>query len=283
MTINARSRPVFILVLALLCLMISPVQAQGFSTVKTVQGKLVVTGSATLFPLMNDVARRFESKHTGIKIDVRSVGSGRGIVELRAGTADVGMLSRALFNNERDLFGFPIARDGLAVVVHRDNPIKGVNSRELSELLTGRIVNWKQLGGRDLPINLAWRIQGHGSVELILERLKLRRDQMRPHIVVNTGEEGIRVVAKDPKAVTLASVAEAERSAQAGIGIKLLAYNGSIASSRTIQNHNYMLSRPMTLVTRHLPQGVQKQFIDYALSSDVVDLQVKYGFVPYQE
>ncbi|MDB5925805.1 MAG: LysR substrate-binding protein [Betaproteobacteria bacterium] len=283
MTINARSRPVFILVLALLCLMISPVQAQGFSTVKTVQGKLVVTGSATLFPLMNDVARRFESKHPGIKIDVRSIGSGRGIVELRAGTADVGMLSRALFNNERDLFGFPIARDGLAVVVHRDNPIKGVNSRELSELLTGRIVNWKQLGGRDLPINLAWRTQGHGSVELILERLNLRRDQMRPHIVVNTGEEGIRVVAKDPKAVTLASVAEAERSAQAGIGIKLLAYNGSIASSRTIQNHNYMLSRPMTLVTRHLPQGVQKQFIDYALSSDVVDLQVKYGFVPYQE
>ena len=76
---------------------------------------------------------------------------------------------------------------------------------------------------------------------------------------------------------------EAERSAQAGVGIKLLAYNGSTASSRTIQNHNYMLSRPMTLVTHYLPQGLQKQFIDYALSSDVVDLQVKYGFVPYQE
>jgi phosphate transport system substrate-binding protein len=232
---------------------------------------------------MTDVAQRFEHLHPGVKIELRSSGSGKGIAEVRAGTCDVGMLSRAPFANERDLFGYPIARDGLAVVVHRENPIKGVTTRQLTGILTGQLVNWKQLGGHDAPIRLAWRTQGHGSVELILEKLNLRREQVVPHTIVRTNEQGIALIAKDPHAVTLASVAEAELSAQAGVGVKLLAFNGSPASTRTIQNHNYMLSRPMTLVTRHLPQGLQKQFIDYALSPEVVDLQVKYGFVPYKD
>ncbi|MGZ5094869.1 MAG: phosphate ABC transporter substrate-binding protein [Burkholderiales bacterium] len=285
MAIHARSErnPLFMLAIALLCLVSSAAYAEASPNPKTLQGKLTITGSGTLFPLISDVARRFENRNPGVKIEVRAPGSGKGISELRAGTSDISMLSRTLFSNERDLFAFPIARDGLAVVVHRDNPVKNVTSRQLTELLTGEVVNWKQLGGRDTPVNVAWRTQGHGSVELILDRLNLRRDQIRPHVIVNTNEEAIRFTAREPNAVTLASVAEAERSTQAGVGIKLLAYNGSTASSRTIQNHNYMLSRPMTLVTRQLPQGLQKQFIDYALSSAVVDLQVKYGFVPYQE
>ncbi|HEV7393617.1 MAG TPA: substrate-binding domain-containing protein, partial [Burkholderiales bacterium] len=229
MGIYARSErtPLFMMAIALLCLVSSVAHAQASPNPKTVQGKLIVTGSGTLFPLISDVARRFESRNPGIKIEVRAPGSGKGITEVRAGTSDISMLSRALFSNERDLFAFPIARDGLAVVVHRDNPIKNVTTRQLTELLTGQVVNWKQLGGRDLPVNVAWRTQGHGSVELILDRLKLRRDQIRPHVIVDTNEEAIRFTAREPNAVTLASVAEAERSAQAGVGIKLLAYNGS--------------------------------------------------------
>ncbi|HEY0337403.1 MAG TPA: hypothetical protein VGC70_08700, partial [Burkholderiales bacterium] len=76
---------------------------------------------------------------------------------------------------------------------------------------------------------------------------------------------------------------ESERSIRSGLSIKLVAYNGVPASSRSIQNHDYALSRPLTLITRQLPQGLQKHFIDYALSHDVIDLQVKFGFVPYQE
>jgi phosphate transport system substrate-binding protein len=277
------SKPLLTALVALWCLIAFAAHAQPSTPNKPAARKLTVTGSATLFPLVNDIARRFETLHSGTKIDVRADGSGQGIADLRAGVSDISMLSRALFARERDLFGFPIARDGLAVVVHRDNPIKSVSTRQLTDILTGQVVNWRELGGRDMPVRLAWRIHGQGSVELILDRLKLRRDQIDPHTIVDSNEEGIRLAAKDVSVVTLASVAEAERSAHAGVGIKLLAYNGLAASTRTIQSHNYMLSRPMTLVTRQVPQGLQKQFIDYALSREVIDLQVKYGFVPYQE
>ena len=246
------------------------------------KGKLTVSGAATLSPLISDIAKRFEKLNPGAKVEVKAVGSGAGLADLRAGTADIAMLSRALLNTERDLFAFPIARDGVAFIVHRDNPVRNVDTRELTALLTGQLVNWKTLGGRDAPVNLAWR-NGHGSVQFILDRLNLKREQIAAHTVTTGVVDEIQVIGDDRNAITLASVAHAERGVQAGVPIRLLAYNGIAASSRTIESHNYMLSRPLTRVTRRVPNGLQSQFIEYALSAHVVDLQLKHGFVPYQK
>ena len=204
-----------------------------------------------------------------------------GLADLRAGKTDIAMLSRALLHAERDLFAFPIARDGVAVIVHRDNPVKGIDTRQLADLLTGKLDNWKALGGRDTRVDFAWR-RGHGSVELVLSRIGLTREQLAGQVLGND-QDAIQFAASHPNGATLTSVGQAERSAQSGVPIKLLALNGAPASSRTIRGHGYMLSRALTLVTRHVPEGLQKQFIDYALSSTVIDLQIKYGFVPYQE
>ena len=169
------------------------------------------------------------------------------------------------------------------MIVHRTNPLKNITKRQLFEILTGRITNWKSVGGRDAPIHVGWRTHGQGSVELILDHLDLRRDQIGPHKTLVDNADSIRFAAADSDAIALASVGECERTAEAGTAIKLLAFNGVPASNRNLQNRSYELSRPITLVTRQLPSGVQKAFIDYALSTDVVDLQRKYGFVPYQE
>jgi phosphate transport system substrate-binding protein len=167
-------------------------------------------------------------------------------------------------------------------VVNRDNPVRNIGSQQLADLVTGQLSNWKAVGGRDAPIDFAWR-KGQGSVEFILMRLSLKPEQVGRHIVAPTDSAAIKFAASAPNAVTLASVGESERSIRNGAAIKLLAFNGVPASSRAIQNHSYMLSRPLVLVTRHLPQNLQKRFIDYALSSEVVDIQLRYGFVPYQE
>lgn len=272
-----------LITLVLLSLPAFQVRAQAPSASKTIKARLTVSGSSTLSPLVSDIARRFEGLHPGVEIDVESGGTGKGVTDVRAGTADIGMVARPLLTGERDLFSFPIARDGVAVVVHRDNPVKAITAAQLSELLTGRLVNWKTLGGRDAPVNLAWRSPGQGSAELILERLNLKREQIRWRVDIGANTEAIKFAAGEPNGITLVSVGEAERNAHAGVPIKLLAYDGVQASSRSIQNHSYLLSRPLTLLTRHLPQGLQKQFIDYALSDRVVDLQIRYGFVPYQE
>ncbi|MGZ3543125.1 MAG: substrate-binding domain-containing protein [Burkholderiales bacterium] len=246
------------------------------------QRKLVIAGGTVFMPLMTDIARRFEALYPGVRVEFRSTGAAEALLAMRRGGVDVAMLQRALQVGERDLFGYPIARDGSAVVVNRDNPVKNITSRELIGVLTGRIANWKALGGADAPIRLAWR-PGQGSTYFILEYLKLKREQIGPHIEVANNDDAIKFAASNPNSIVLASVAMSERKLKTGAAIQMLAFDGLPAASRTIQNHAYPLSRPLMLVTRAVPEGLQKEFIDYSGSPRVLDLQLKYGFVPYEE
>src|SRR5688500_19203568 len=84
--------------------------------------KLVVTGASTIAPLASEIARRFESLHPGIRVDVQTGGSSRGINDARRGIADIGMVSRALKPEEKDLQAQAIAWDGGGIILHADNP-----------------------------------------------------------------------------------------------------------------------------------------------------------------
>jgi phosphate transport system substrate-binding protein len=242
----------------------------------------VVSGSSTLAPLMADIARRFESANPGVTVEIQSVGSGGGVSELRAGHCEVAMISRPVAENEKDLYTFPLARDGAALVVHRGNPVRGLTHRQLVDVLTGKITDWKDLGGRPGPIRVAWRTEGQGIPDLLLQQLKLKNEQVRSHALFFENTDAIQYPATNNAAIAFAALGVAERLAKSGTPVKLLAYEGVPASNRTLRDHTYALSRPLILLTRAVPSGAQKRLIDYAMSSAVVDLHEKHGFVPYR-
>ena len=244
---------------------------------------LVLTGSSTIYPLMLEIGRRFERLNPGVNIDVTSGGSGKGIADLRGGISDIAMVSRQLADNERDLFAFALCRDGAAIVVHRSNPLRGLSSRQLSDVLTGKITDWKQLGVRPGPLKLAWRKEGQAIPELVMTHLKLKPEQIRSQATIFENDDAIAFVAKDRNAITLVALGVAEQSVKSGAAVKLLAYGGIPASTRSVRDHTYLLSRPLSLVTRTPPTGLQKRLIDYASSAAVTDLMEKHGFVPYQD
>jgi phosphate transport system substrate-binding protein len=167
------------LVAPLVTLMAPPVSAQ--TSAGTSARPLIASGSSTVYPLLTDIAQRFQARNAGAAIEVRSGGSGKGIADLRAEVADIAMISRPIAENERDLFAFPLARDGAAIVVNRANTVKGINSRQLTDLLTGNITDWKQLGGRAGTVRLAWRTEGQGIPDLLLQHLKLKSEQIQKH------------------------------------------------------------------------------------------------------
>jgi phosphate transport system substrate-binding protein len=269
--------------LALLLLVPQLAGGQTSTGVQSPPRSLVVTGSSTIYPLVTDIARRFEQLNPGVSIDVRSGGSGKGIADLRAGVSDIAMVSRQLVDNERNLFAFALCRDGAAIVVHRSNPLKGLSRHQLSELLTGNISDWKQLGGRAGAIRLAWRSENQAIPEIVQRHLKLKPEQIRSHKSFFENEDAIGFVANDRNAITLAALGVAERSVKSGATIKLLAYEGLPASTRALRDHTYLLSRPLLLVTRSVPEGLQKRLVDYAVSRAVNDLHEKHGFVPYED
>lgn len=243
--------------------------------------RLLLTGSSTMAPLMVEIARRFQALHAGIQIDVQMGGSGRGISDVRQGKADIGMVSRALGETEHDLYGIPIGRDGVAIIVHKDNPINALGDRQLVDIYTGRVTNWQQVGGRTAPLQVLAAPREGGSSELLTHYLGLPYDQIKAQGRIGPNAERIAAVAADPRAIVYVSVGEAERKARDGTPIKLLAIGGVAASSRSVRTGNYPLSRPLTLVTKGAPSGKTRAFIEYCLSSQVTDLVLAFDFVPY--
>lgn len=266
-----------VLVLALLMSALAPAARAA----DNLSGHILITGSSTMAPLVTAIAARYHTRHPLVTIDVLTGGSGRGLSDARQGKANIGMVSRALNANEKDLYGLPIARDGVALILHKDNPVRTLSDRQIIDIYTGKISNWKQVGGRDAPIVTVKSEAGRSSSELFSHYFGLSYDQIQSQRVVGDNRARIALLLEQPNAIVYMSVGESERSAAASVPIRPLPINGIEASSKNIRNGNFPIARALTLVTRSVPSDIVKSFIEYASSSEVTDLVVDHDFVPY--
>lgn len=260
----------------------APVQADvGDAGNRPLSGRLLITGSGTMTPLVTEIAKRFRQRNPGINVEVLPGGSNRGIADVRQGKADIGMVSRPLVAKERELQSLPIARDGIAVIVHKDNPVRILTDRQITDIYGGKVTNWKQLGGRDAVIMAIKSGAGGTAAELFTQYFGIPYEALKAEHVAQDNATRIKLVVDNPNAIVYISVGEAERNANAGVPIKLLQAGGVAASSKTIRNGNYPISRPLVLVTKGLPSGLTKIFIEFCLSSQITDLVEAYKFVSY--
>ena len=244
--------------------------------------RLVLTGSSTIAPVALEIGKRFEEQNPGVRVDVQTGGSSRGITDARSGMADIGMASRELVASEQDLHAFPIALDGIALIVHSKNPINNLSNQQIIDIYTGKISNWKEVGGGDNPITVVNKAEGRSTLELFLDYFKLTNSQIKASVVIGDNQQGIKTVAGNPYAIGYVSIGTAEYEASSGVPIKLLPMNTVIASITTVRQGKFPLSRPLNLVTRTVPSGLVKKFIDFARSSAVNDLILDQYFVPQQ-
>lgn len=242
--------------------------------------KLVLTGASTLAPLAGEIARRFESLHAGTRIDVQTGGSARGINDVRKGVADIGMVSRALKPEDKGLHSHTIALDGIGIILHASNPVAALSRQQISGIYTGSIVNWKTVGGRDAPIIVINKAEGRSTLELFLNYLNLQNSDIKPHVIIGDNAQGIKTVAGNPNAIGYVSIGAAEYEITRSTAIKLLPLDGVAASVVNIRNGTFPLSRPLNLITRQAPQGLIRDFIEFARSDQVRDLVEAQYFVP---
>jgi phosphate transport system substrate-binding protein len=242
--------------------------------------KLVLTGSSTVAPLAAEIGKRFESLHDNVRVDVQTGGSSRGVSDARAGLADIGMASRALKEDEKDLLGFTIALDGISVILNKANPVNELNKQQIIDIYTGKIVNWKDVGGNDAPITVVNKAEGRSTLELFLHYFGLKNTDVKPQVVIGDNQQGIKTVVGNQDAIGYVSVGTAEYEAGQGAAIKLLPLEGITASVENVRNRSFPLSRPLNLVTRAAPTGIAKAFIEFAGSPQVNDLIEAQYFVP---
>ena len=228
---------------------------------------------------MNEIAKQYERANPGLRVDVQMGGSSRGIADVRSRTTMVGMASRALKASEQDLQATTIALDGIALIVHRSNPIRQLSDDQIVAIYTGKIRNWRELGCPAAAITVVNKAEGRSTLELFLEFFKLEPQQIKPSVVIGDNQQGILTVAKDPNAIAYVSIGTASYEASKGSPIRLLPLDGQPATLAAVRSGRWPLSRPLNLVTLIPPPEGAKPLLTYARSAAVDALIEKQFFV----
>jgi phosphate transport system substrate-binding protein len=249
---------------------------------------LTLKGSDTMVILGQRWAEEFMKKNPDQTVQVTGGGSGTGISALINGTTDVCMSSRSMKSAEkqklRDRYAttgveIPVAKDGLAVYVHASNPIAEISVPQLKGIFTGKITNWKELGGADARIIVYSRENSSGTYVFFKEQVLQGMDfAARAQTMPGTASV-VNAVSKEKNGIGYGGAAYAK-------GIKIVKVkkddgSASVAPDlKTVQDGSYPLSRPLFFYLRNKPSGNIKAFTDWVLSADGQALVDKVGYYP---
>ena len=171
---------------------------------------LTLTGSSTVAPLVAELGLRFEKANPGVRVDVQSGGSSRGISDVRAGNADLGMASRALAPSESDVHAHTIAWDGVGLVVHASNAIDELDAATVRAIYTGELTDWEELGAQPGNVTVVHKADGRATQAVFLKHFKLEARDVKADVIAGENEQTIKTVAGTRGAIGYVSIGTAE-------------------------------------------------------------------------
>ncbi len=240
-------------------------------------GEVATDGSTSMEKVIGALGDSFEQEHSGATFTYNPTGSGSGITAVAEERCDIGLSSRRLKPEELDrgLTETILALDGIAIIVHPDNPVADLDLETIAKIYTGEITNWADVGGSDAEIVLIGREAGSGTRDGF-ESITGTEEACRYRQELTSTGDVITTVAGNPAAIGYASLASVKDS------VKALCVGGVAPSEATVQDGSYVVQRPFVLVTktdRKLSKTAQA-FFDYATSADVADIISDAGAVP---
>ena len=244
---------------------------------------VLLTGSSTVAPIMLDIAQAFEQSHPKTSIEVQTGGSTRGIIDLRRGLSQMGMISRDLKKSESHLKHKTIAIDGLGVIVHSNNPVADLNQQQLQQIYQRKITSWAQLGWHDKPIVVVHKAEGRSTLELFLKYLKIKNSSIKPHIIIGDNEQGIKTISGNPYAIGYVSIGAANYNIKAGSALKLLKLQGIEATAKNIKNKTYPILRSLNLI--YTPKSLDpasEKLLSFSTSPKVKSILEKHYVIKPQ-
>ncbi len=254
-------------------------------------------GSDTLVNLALAWAERYQDVRPDVSIAVTGGGSGTGIAALINGTVDLAGASRAIKPEETeaahangiDPVEFVVARDAIAVVVHPDNPIDHLTLQQVSDIYSGKINNWQEIGGEDRPIVRLSRETNSGTHVYFLEAvIRLGRSDDRTLFSTDTlllpSSEGIGAeVRQNPNTIGyegLGYVADYMKTLAIGLTDAGPFWQPSV---ETVNDGHYPIARDLYMYTAGEPTGEVKAYLDWILQAEAQAIVLELGFVPIQE
>jgi phosphate transport system substrate-binding protein len=245
--------------------------------------KIVMDGSTTVGPIAKAFASHF-TKSTGVQVTVSESGSGNGAKSLINKSCDIADMSRPMKDNEiaaaKSRGVNPVenvvALDGLAIIVHPSNRIKGLSKAQIRGIYMGRYTNWSQVDGPNAPIVMIQRESNSGTQDTFKELVMGKDNPISKRCETQASNGAIKSrVASTPNAVGFVGLGFVDNS------VKALLVDGVEPDVRTVKNGTYSLHRALFMYTNGQPTGVVKQFIDLPKTAEGKNIISEIGFVNY--
>jgi phosphate transport system substrate-binding protein len=305
-----RSRPTVLAILTATAVLAAAFMAPAGCSRNKNSKSVKVVGSTSIQPFAEMLAEGFNDGQKEVYVEVQGGGTTTGLQAVEDGTANIGMCSRALKPEEK-YTPITIAWDGVAVVVHNTNPVKNLSRQQIADMFTRKITNWKDVGGRDMPVRLITREEGSGTREaftkLVMEAQfekdlkKLKSPYKDPTTMPADVREQIETMESHRPRITMYSITEPSNGSvkaliegdpgaigymslgQVGKEVKALSIEGIPASAATVLEKDpkkkYPLVRPFLFVVRGELTPDAKKYVDFVLAKESQDLLEKKGLV----
>ena len=251
----------------------------GTETPAALSGSVSTNGSTSMEKVIGILSEQFMADNSGVSVTYDPTGSGAGIEAASNGSADIGLSSRALKDEETagGLTGTTVALDGIAVIVNAGSKVEDLSVEQIAQIFTGEITDWSEVGGEAGAISCIGREAGSGTRDGF-ESITNTRDACKLDQELTSTGGVIEAVAGNPNAIGYASLSAVEGKDT----IKALTVGGVACTEETVLDGSYAIQRPFVLVTRtgEALSPAAQAFFDFATSSAANDLIKSAGAVP---
>jgi phosphate transport system substrate-binding protein len=224
--------------------------------------QLRISGSTSMRPLLEDLARSYEAAHAGVRVELSGGDSATGIQDLQSGDSDLAAVSWKTESGPSvsGLQAVPVARDGLVIIVHPANRVSGLTLLQLRALFRGESLDWNALGWTAGEPVIVSREDGSGDRQAF-ESLVMGGDRVTLNaLVMPTASAVVDYVSRHPAAIGYVSLA------QIGEAVRPLAIEDAVPSRERVAAGSYHLGRLLYLYTSNAPSATSRSFLDYVLS-----------------
>ena len=242
-------------------------------------GSVATNGSTSMEKVIGALSEQFMADNGGVTVTYDATGSGAGIEAASNGSADIGLSSRALKDEETasGLVGTTVALDGIAVIVNAGSKVADLTVEQIAKIFTGEITDWSEVGGDAGTISCVGREAGSGTRDGFETITGTKDTCVLAQELTSTGAV-IEAVAGNPNAIGYASLSSVEGKDT----VKAVTVGGVACSEDTVLDGSYAIQRPFVLVTKDgaALSAQAPAFFDFATSADASDLIRAAGAVP---
>ena len=257
-------------------------------SVSAFAGQIVMDGSTTVLPFAQAAAEQFAKQNPGVKFSVSGTGTGNGFKSLADGSAQIANASRFIKDSEikscmdKKVYPVPfaVALDCLVPVVHPSNKVKSLTREQLKDIYSGKITNWKQVGGSDTPMVVVGRDTSSGTYgtwqEMIMDKGDKTRVTPKAQVTSSSGAM-MTSVSQNKNAIGYEGMGYVSKS------VKAIAVDGISGSASAARSGKYPLARYLYMFTNGWPEGDVLDFITFMQSNAGQKIVNTTGFVSLQQ